>query len=238
MSASLDNATLAYTVRRSARARCISIRIDADGSVTLVLPRRADEAAGREFVAHKRRWILRKLAELRSSQLRARDGAEVPTAVPWLGTPLAVHVLAGPAATAARVTRTEDGFVVTVSDAAQVRPALAHWLWRHATARIPHRTLELAARVGVGGVARVQVRNQRRRWGSCSHEGRLSFNWRLIMAPEAVLDYVILHELAHLAHPHHGAAFWHEVARLCPDFRTHRAWLKSEGEALLHEWRT
>ncbi len=80
--------------------------------------------------------------------------------------------------------------------------------------------------------SRVSLRDTRSRWGSCTSDGSLMFSWRLIMAPPVVLDYVAAHEVAHLAQMNHSPAFWAVVARLCPDYGTHRAWLRGQGQTL------
>ncbi len=81
--------------------------------------------------------------------------------------------------------------------------------------------------------ARIRVAGQRTRWGSCSRRGTVSLNWRLALAPPHVLDYVIVHELCHLAEPHHGPRFWALVARRRPGYREARRWLADHGHALL-----
>jgi len=81
--------------------------------------------------------------------------------------------------------------------------------------------------------ARIQVRDQRTRWGSCSTRGTLSFNWRLVLAPFAVLDYVVVHELCHLREPNHSRRFWSLVESRRPDWREHRTWLREHGPELL-----
>jgi predicted metal-dependent hydrolase len=81
--------------------------------------------------------------------------------------------------------------------------------------------------------ARIQIRDQRSRWGSCSTRGTLSFNWRLVLAPLEVLDYVVVHELCHLRHPNHSGRFWRLVEQRRPDFRQHRDWLNEHGAELL-----
>jgi predicted metal-dependent hydrolase len=80
---------------------------------------------------------------------------------------------------------------------------------------------------------RVQIRDQRTRWGSCSARGTLSFNWRLALAPLEVLDYVVVHELCHLREPNHSARFWRLVASRRPNWRRHRDWLTTHGPELL-----
>ncbi len=84
-----------------------------------------------------------------------------------------------------------------------------------------------------GCFQRITIRDQKTRWGSCSARGTLSFNWRLMLAPPAVLDYVVVHELCHLTHMNHSAAFWALVESVCPDYRIHRKWLKEHGQELV-----
>lgn len=84
-----------------------------------------------------------------------------------------------------------------------------------------------------GSFTRITIRDQKTRWGSCSAKGTLSFNWRLMLAPPAVLDYVVVHELCHLTHMNHSKAFWALVESVCPDYRTHRRWLKEHGQELV-----
>ena len=83
-----------------------------------------------------------------------------------------------------------------------------------------------------GHYTSITVRDQKTRWGSCSSRGTLSFNYRLIFAPPAILDYVVVHELCHLTHMDHSRDFWHMVERILPDYRIHKAWLKEHGEEL------
>lgn len=83
-----------------------------------------------------------------------------------------------------------------------------------------------------GAYHRISIRDQKTRWGSCSSKGTLSFNWRLMLAPPAILDYVVVHELCHLTYMNHSAAFWKKVEAVCPDYRTARKWLKDHGHEL------
>lgn len=97
---------------------------------------------------------------------------------------------------------------------------------------IPPRVREFAARMGVS-YGRITIRNQRGRWGSCSGAGNLNFNCLLMLAPEEVLDYVIVHELAHRKEMNHSSAFWAQVEAVLPDYREREKWLKDQGKILL-----
>ena len=106
-----------------------------------------------------------------------------------------------------------------------------HALRARARAELPPRLLELAAQHGLT-VTRVSIRNQRTRWGSCGRDGHISLNWRLVLMPAAVRDYVLVHELMHLRRLDHSPAYWRLVAAACPEYRDARAWLRMNGPAL------
>lgn len=103
--------------------------------------------------------------------------------------------------------------------------------------RIPPRVREYASRMGVT-YGRITIRNQTGRWGSCSSQGNLNFNCLLMLAPDEVLDYVVVHELAHRKHMDHSAAFWAEVEAVLPDYKAQKQWLKTNGGALLARMRS
>lgn len=119
-----------------------------------------------------------------------------------------------------------------VSDLSAVqRSALEKRYKDAARAYIPQRVAYYHAMTG-GVYERITIRDQKTRWGSCSSKGTLSFNWRLMLAPPAVLDYVVVHELCHLTHMDHSPAFWQAVEAICPDYRQLRLWLKEHGDEL------
>jgi predicted metal-dependent hydrolase len=104
-------------------------------------------------------------------------------------------------------------------------------LRQQARRELPGRLLELAARHGLT-VTRVSVRNQRSRWGSCGRDGHICLNWRLLLMPPSVCDYVLVHELMHLRRMDHSPAYWRLVAEACPDYRSARDWLRRHGPSL------
>jgi predicted metal-dependent hydrolase len=111
-------------------------------------------------------------------------------------------------------------------------PALERFYRRAAQTEIRSRLDEACARAGVG-YARLTIRGQRSRWASCSPTGTMSFNWRLLLAPEPVVDYVVWHEVCHLEVMDHSPRFWKLVARHCPDYRQHVRWLRQHGASLV-----
>jgi predicted metal-dependent hydrolase len=104
-------------------------------------------------------------------------------------------------------------------------------LRERARRELPARLLEIAAEQGMS-VTRVSIRNQRTRWGSCGRDGHISLNWRLVLMPPAVRDYVLIHELMHLRRLDHSPAYWRLVAEACPGYRDARRWLRANGPAL------
>lgn len=112
-----------------------------------------------------------------------------------------------------------------------------HALADQALQVIPPRVGEFAARMGVT-YGRITIRNQRGRWGSCSSQGNLNFNCLLMLAPAEVLDYVIVHELAHRKEMNHSRAFWAQVEAVLPDYREREKWLKEQGKVLLARMRS
>lgn len=109
--------------------------------------------------------------------------------------------------------------------------ALKQWLHSRASEEIGRRTAQLSSEMGVS-YNQIRIKDTKTRWGSCSSKKNLNFNFRLIMAPEAVMDYVIIHELCHLKHMNHSNEFWSAVADYMPEYETYKNWLKENGGEL------
>ncbi|MBV9606548.1 MAG: M48 family metallopeptidase [Solirubrobacterales bacterium] len=214
-----------YQVRRSDRARRVRVTVDAVRGVEVVLPRRAPEREAAAAIRELRPWIERRVAELAGA--RAAVAARGDT-VPYLGETLAL-VTDSPDRT--RVTRRGDTLLVPGISADRM-PALERWYRRAARAEIAPR-LDRACALAGTTYSRLTIRGQRTRWASCSRGGAMSFNWRLLLAPEAVLDYVIWHEVCHLQVMDHSARFWRLVASRDPGYREHVRWLRVNGATLV-----
>jgi predicted metal-dependent hydrolase len=213
---------LRYGIRRSPRARRVRVTVDGDGQVEVTLPKRAAERQAAEAVRELRPWIERR----RQALLRAAaEVARAPGTVPYLGAEL--RLLAQPGRE--RVHRRGDALLVPSGDP---RPALERFYRRAARAEIGPRLDAAVAQAGTG-YARLTIRGQRSRWASCSSTGAMSFNWRLLLAPEPVLDYVVEHEVCHLEVMDHSPRFWRLLESRVPDWREHAAWLRRYGSTLV-----
>jgi predicted metal-dependent hydrolase len=222
--AALDLGT-SVSVRVSPRARRIGLRIDAvERIVELVLPPGVPASNGLRFLASKRRWIAARLASL-PRPVPFAEGAIVPvTGVP--------HRICREIAAGAPPVAIVDGEIRVGGDPMHLARRVRDYLVAMARTELARRARHLAPRIGQK-VARVTVRDTKSRWGSCSGRGNLSFSWRLILAPEPVIDYVVAHEVAHLAEMNHGPRFWRLVESLSPDSATPRAWLRRHRGQLL-----
>ena len=212
-----------YSVRRSDRARRIRVNVDAVRGVELVLPRRATEREAQAAIRELSPWIERRWQEV--GRARAALAARGDT-VPYLGQVLSLVTEPG----RLRVHRRGDRLFVP--DGEDAKPAIERWYRRSAREEVTERLDRACEETGLQ-YTQLTIRGQRTRWASCSRTGAMSFNWRLLLAPEPVLDYVVWHEVCHLKFMDHSPRFWKLVARHCPDHREQSAWLRRHGPTLV-----
>jgi predicted metal-dependent hydrolase len=211
-----------YTIRRSPRARRIRVRVDPHAGIEVVIPQRATKREARQAVAELRPWIDRKLREAETARTRLEAP---PGTVPFLGAHLRLrHDL--------HRTRAHRKGQDLHLPASNPWNALERWYRTEARKEIAPR-LTLATQTLGHPHTSLAIRNQRTRWGSCSATGAMSFNWRLMLAPEPVLDYVVWHEACHLVVMDHSKRFWSLVERHLPGYREPRRWLRQNGSALV-----
>jgi predicted metal-dependent hydrolase len=221
-----------YVVKRSSVARQVRLEIKAGTGLAVILPRRCDLDAVDDMLRAKSRWILDKMDRFVEPTRTSGDGrVRFDDFVPYLGQ----EVRLASCQDVAPVESIElQGQTLTVhwgQECLELGPLLEHWYRRQAASILGRKAREFAAVFGVG-YSRFTIRGQRTRWGSCSHRGTLSFNWRLIMAPEPVVDYVVIHEVAHLKEMNHTKRFWGLVAERCPSWREQKKWLDDHGTEL------
>jgi predicted metal-dependent hydrolase len=221
MHVTLGDPPIQITLRRMARASRFSLRVAAsDGRITLSLPLRAREADALQFAQSQEGWIRAALAKM-------PQGVQVA-----LGETITLEGVALTLDTGqGRSVRIEGDHLIVPGDHARVAPRVAAFLKLRARDRLAAASDHYAAQIG-RQVTQISLRDTRSRWGSCTHEGALMYNWRLIMAPPAVLNYVAAHEVAHMVEMNHSDAFWAVVARLYPNWPVQRAWLKRHGAQL------
>jgi hypothetical protein len=213
------------TIRESARARRISLKIAAaERGVELVLPRGASIDAGIKFLEQQRGWAAARVSAL-PAPVPFADGAVVPVR----GVP---HRIRHDAVRGTPPVAITDGEIRVKGDPAHLGRRVRDHLIRLAREELSARARACAERIG-RKIGRIGVRDPNSRWGSCSSAGNLSFSWRLVMAPDAVIDYVVAHEVAHLAEMNHSARFWRLVETLAPDSAGPRAWLRRHRQRLL-----
>jgi predicted metal-dependent hydrolase len=196
--------------------------VDGERGVEVVLPQRAPERAAAAAISELRPWIERRVREVgRARALVAARGATAP----YLGEELRVVPESG----RKRVHR--HGDTLLVPQGKERLPAVERWYRRLARDEVATR-LDRACELAGSSYSKLTIRSQRTRWASCSPSGAMSFNWRLMLAPERVLDYVVWHEVCHLKVLDHSPRFWSLLARHCPDYREHARWLRRNGATL------
>jgi predicted metal-dependent hydrolase len=223
-----------YVIRRSQRARRVRITVGSTG-VLLVIPERVSQARAQAFLISQLDWVRRRLADWSSRPSASKSPVNQ---LSYLGQLHSVRVESS-------ISRSGRAFV-------HLSPGMI-------LVRVPEGSLELAVRAlerwmrdqasryFAGAVPRwcslmevvpgpITIRSQKSRWGSCTSRGALSFNWRALLTPPDTVDYLVIHECAHLRHLNHGPRFWGMVERFCPDFRRHRDFLRASSRLLDPDW--
>lgn len=235
----LDFDSYVVTERRSPKARQIRIEVRRGGEVLVVIPRWAGRGEAHAFLRDRQDWVRRKIAEWR---LRAPPAALPRPELRWDGidrfplrgedVPLRLVIadLAQP-----RV-RFDEGITVfapapLAADPARLKRCLKRALIEEARRSAVRVLNDEAARLGLAYTA-LRIGDPSSQWGSCGSNGRISLSWRLLLAPPAILRYVVIHELCHLRWRGHGPRFWSLVAQQMPDYEAHRSWLRERGAGL------
>lgn len=239
MSAASLTRDLPLERRRSSRAKVLRLEVRHPGLVVLTMPQRCSVREADAFLAQHAQWIHEQLSKLQ------RNREQVPTLTQprWDGEDqIRIRDRLIPLRyTPVRARRAELRLDAAAAElcapvAWQAHPerltrALRRELREEARMLAEYWLAEEIPRIGLRPSG-LRIGDQRSLWGSCAADGRLSFNWRLLMAPDAVFRYVVIHELAHLRHRNHSAHFWSLVAQQMPDYEQHRHWLRQCGHEL------
>ena len=242
-----EYAGIRYEIRKRSQAKKIALKVSHDGRVWVSVPKTTSVKEARAFVHSNIAFVqtaLESVAAKRESRLASeRDAA--PELI-YQGRWLPVRIAQGSAFSLRVAGAPEhDGDCLLISlpenetphGAADERArALRYWRYamiQQANAVLPERALDLAREVGEP-LRRIAVKNQKSLWGSCVKARRsVNLNWRCVLFPDAVRDYLIIHELAHLRHANHSAAYWRQVEEWCPSYRYSEKWLKANGHRIM-----
>lgn len=224
-----------FTIARSARRRSISIEIR-KAQVVVRAPMGAAQSLLLGFLQQKAAWVRAKILEQQQAladQPKPRVYAQ-GSIIPIMDERLTLVIGRGSRAAVARIDHQLHVILsarVRASDEVQIRELLSRWFQQQALAILTRKTAVLTQGAGLV-YSQVTIKATRSKWGHCTSRGAIQYNWQILLAPEAIVDYLVAHEVSHLRHPNHSADFWALVASLCPTFKADRAWLKAEGKHL------
>jgi predicted metal-dependent hydrolase len=233
----LGHKTVSYRVRESERARRVSLKIDPRKGLEVVLPSGVDLESIEWLLRDRQQWILKHLTRFGEADTAVQRRYVSGETLFFLGVAYELEVT--PTHTLRNTVVARQGNLIRVrlkansttalQSAEEVRAALEAWYRQQAKNYISQRAAVLAAQHGFK-YENITIKGQRTRWGSCSSQNNLNFNWRLMLAPPGAIDYVILHELCHLRELNHSPRFWKLVAQVCPAYKQWIKWLDE------HDW--
>ena len=214
---------LPLVIRRHQRAKRICLRYNPTShAISLTLPRHTRVGDGLAFLMQKSEWLVETLRDMPTKK-QIKPGVVIPL----LGK--RVRIKNDPDLKRKWVIR--DDVLYVAGDRSEFPERVTEALRKIASTTLSNIAMRDA--IGIGRkISRISVRDTRSRWGSCSSTARLSFSYRLIFAPKEVMEYVVAHEVAHLRHMNHSAAFWNCVESICPDYEAAKDWLKLHGKDL------
>ncbi len=219
-----------YTVKRSSKRKKLTITVERDRKVVVSAPESTSEEKIRTFVESKRQWIYEKTKHLQKYEDRPHPpGKEIVNgeSTLYLGSEYQIEIVTS----RTPEIRLEKHFLVPNSMAGERRKVFHKWYIDQAKENILPKVKSFASMLGVE-FANAKIMDSRYRWGSCTIKDNINLNWRLIKAPMFVIDYVVVHELAHLMEANHTSRFWNIVRTHAPLMEKAQRWLKENGQIL------
>ncbi|MDO8414541.1 MAG: SprT family zinc-dependent metalloprotease [Gallionellaceae bacterium] len=224
----LKGRPVSYTLKRTHRRRSIGLRID-DRGLTVNVPQRASEKWLHSVLQDKAQWVIEKLEGWQTKKIvlpQWQDGE----AIPFMGDTLTLRVVASLFSAPLQLHGKQLLIYVTHTNQAEIEQAVTLWYQQQAEVLFKERVAYYAPLMKVAPKT-VKLSSARTQWGSCTARGTVLLNWQLIKMPLQLIDYVVVHELAHLVEMNHSAAFWQVVEQVCPNYKKWRAELQRRGEA-------
>jgi len=218
-------------IKSKKRKKTISLRVRMDGRIVIYAPHRMPQEAIEKFFEEKRGWIHKKLQQREETQqtLKPREFISGER-FPFLGDGFPLEVQENRDRKHPLVF-SQNRFILDQGAHHRARDLFVRWYRKEARERIEERVEHFSQRLQLFHQG-IRITGARYRWGSCSAGNRLSFSWRIIMAPLHIIDYVILHELVHVKEKNHSKRFWEFLEMILPDCREHRRWLRESGPGL------
>lgn len=224
----LDGKTIPYTLKYGPRCRHARFEVASETGLTAIIPRRYDIKKLPAFFEANKHWILYAIKKYCSRPVETAVHSR-ENSIPYLGRNIeVVSEQNGDGVHPVRLAAGRLNVSPEISGNGAFAAALESWYRKEASRIIKEKADIISTRMGLS-YSRIAIKGMRTRWGSCSVKGNLNFNWRLVMFPEPVIDYVIIHELCHLKEMNHSKKFWSLVACECPDWQEKRHWLTKNG---------
>ena len=223
----MDGFPFQIEVVRTKRKRSALIGLSGDG-IKVTVPASLSESRIRDLVTKRTPWINRKLQEQSERPVTVPREFVSGETVAYLGKNYRLKVRRGESSSI----KMRAGYIEVVvpendADArSSIRALITKWYKSHAATRLKDKTQRYSQIIGVSPNS-ISIKDYKSMWGSCSTKGDVSFNWRIILAPHSVVDYVVVHELCHMIEHNHSPKFWKEVERYIPEWRLQRDWLKN-----------
>jgi predicted metal-dependent hydrolase len=232
------NTSIEYLLIQKSSKKDVTIAVDWATGVSVIAPENIEENRLNLVLRRKAPWILRKLAGFREIYPQSTHHEFISgEKFPYLGRQYRLKVMAGDSSDASLIFH-NGRFIATAPQMSSstwreehLRQAFRDWYITHGTIKVQKRLKLFAPRLGVRPT-KVVIKDQQARWGSCTKNGTINVNWRILMAPMRIVDYVIVHELGHMIHADHSSEFWAVVSSVMPDYDERKEWLRVHGLAL------
>lgn len=237
MNICINGCNIICDIKRDRRRRTVLLKVSGPDKISVTAPLYVKDADLENILIAKKRWLSNRIKDQQRLATNPANQA-VAAGLPLLfrGKTYQLALKESPRSSSS-VSISSDHIIVSIPPAYStsheyLSSVLQKWYVSQATALLHERTKYWAAKIGVTP-SRLTMRDQKTRWGSCSSKGNVNYSWRLVMAPDAVVDYLVIHELCHMHIPNHSADFWQLVSRYSPDYDKHRQWLHENGKVLM-----
>jgi len=218
-------------IQKISQRKTISISV-CKGRLLIKSPKGVSDRFIQDLIRKKRNWIDKQFTKAKTLALASKDyHYQTGAKIRYLGRSLSLQLIKS---SSVSIATDDNTFLIRtqVQTPGIIKSIIHDWLYQQAVeifeTRVPHYARKLKL-----GFDSIRLKRYRRRWGSCDTRARLSFNWLLIQADQRIIDYVICHELSHIHHMNHSSEFWECVAKVCPQYKDRRKWLRDHGDELM-----